>query len=416
MDMKKRLPIGIQDFVSIREDDFLYVDKTSLIHRLISGSGRFFFLSRPRRFGKSLLCSTLGAIFEGRRELFNGLAVDSLEWEWKKHPVIKLDLNPGNYKLGSAELYVTLNRELEFAALKYEVPFSGETISDRFSRLIYALKERFQEKTVVVIDEYDKPLLNTMDDPAIHIAMRDELKAFYGVLKSSDAYLKFVSLTGVTKFSHVSIFSDLNQLVDLTLDPRYATLCGLTQEEVDNNFESEIKDILSNTGKDKETYVEELRKFYNGYRFSKSLIKVYNPFGLLKHFDSGGEFLPYWYETGTPTFLIKLMDKQKIDVLELNDLRVAYEDFGKYDMESMRAVPVLYQSGYLTITDYDEESKLFVLNYPNEEIRSSFTKSLLEHYAPVSESLSRSLHTQLPQAFFKGDVASAMNALKIFFL
>ncbi|MDR2542786.1 MAG: AAA family ATPase, partial [Treponema sp.] len=265
--MKRRLPIGIQDFVKIREDGFCYVDKTERIHQLINGSATACFLSRPRRFGKSLLCSTLGAIFEGQRELFGEIAgrqalvIDSLNWEWKKHPVIKLDLNPGNYSNGVKELYITLNRDLELCAKKYGVPFSGETASDRFARLIFTLKEHFKERVVVIIDEYDKPLLNTIDNPELHVEMRSELKNFYGVLKSSDSHLKFVFLTGVSKFSHVSIFSDLNHLADLTLDPRYADICGMTQEEVEKNFEPEIEGILQETRKDRETYLEELKRF-----------------------------------------------------------------------------------------------------------------------------------------------------------
>ena len=283
--MKRRLPIGIQDFVSIRKDGFCYVDKTARIHQLISGSGGAFFLSRPRRFGKSLLCSTLGAIFEGRRELFRGLAIEKRDWDWKPAPVIHIDLNPGNYSNGIAELYANLNRNLDLCAQKYGVSFSGETVSDRFARLIYALKDRLGEPVAVIIDEYDKPLLSTIENSELHIAMRNELKGFYGVLKSSDAHLKFVFLTGVTKFSHVSVFSDLNHLVDLTLDSRYADICGITQEELEVNFEPEIEDILQDAGKAREAYFEELRRFYNGYRFSKKNLKIYNPFWLTQTFQ-----------------------------------------------------------------------------------------------------------------------------------
>jgi hypothetical protein len=418
--MNRKLPISIQDFVSLREDGFCYVDKTAHIHRLITGSGRAFFLSRPRRFGKSLLCSTLGAIFEGRRDLFGeiaghpALAINSLDWAWKKHPVIRLDLNPGNYSNGTDVLFTNLNRNMEHCAQKYGVSVSGESSADRFARLIYTLKNHFSERVVVIIDEYDKPLLNTMDNPTIHTKMRDELKGFYGVLKSSDEYLKFVFLTGVTKFSHVSVFSDLNQLVDLTLEPKYAGLCGITQDELEQNFMPEIEEILQNTGNNRELYLEKLRRFYNGYRFSKNPLKVYNPFGLLKHFNSDGEFLTYWYESGTPTFLIKLILNQKINILDLNNLQVSYADFKKYDIETMQAVSLLYQSGYLTISDYEEEPNLFTLDYPNEEVRASFAQSLLEMYAPSSEDTFRALCTRLPLALHKGDVEAAMNMLQSF--
>jgi len=377
--MKRRLPIGIQDFASIREEGFCYVDKTARIHQLITGSGRAFFLSRPRRFGKSLLCSTLGAIFEGRRELFTGLAIDSLDWEWKKHPVIKLDLNAGVYSNGVEALHSVLYSELQREAEKFKLTLEQTDVISQLKYIIQKTNEKTGEKAVVIIDEYDKPLINTIDEPQIHIKMRDELKGFYGVLKSYDAYLQFVFLTGVSKFSHVSIFSDLNHLVDLTLDPRYADICGITQEEVEQNFNPEINAILEETGKSRDEYMGNLRRFYNGYRFSQKQLSVYNPFGLLNHFDKSGEFLPYWYETGTPTFLINLIIKQKINIVDLNNMQVGYEDFQIYiDVENLKAEPLLYQSGYLTIKDYNKDINQFTLDYPNDEVRSCFSKLLLE--------------------------------------
>jgi hypothetical protein len=418
--MKRRLPIGIQDFPKIREEGFCYVDKTARIHQLINGSGQAFFLSRPRRFGKSLLCSTLGAFFEGRRELFEqtvgqpALAINSLEQEWKKHPVIQLDLNPGNYHEGTAVLVSALHNALKNIARTYNAELRGQYISEQFSNLIQDLHEHFHEKVVVIIDEYDKPQLSTMENDELHIAMRNELKGFYSVLKSSDKDLRFVFLTGVTKFSHISIFSDLNHLVDLTLDPRYADICGITHEEIERNFEPEIKEILENNGINREAYFDKLRRYYNGYRFSEKLLTVYNPFGLLNHFDKDGRFLPYWYETGTPTFLINLIIKQKINILDLTKMKVGYEDFRKYDIETMKAEPLLYQSGYLTIRDYDEDLNQYILDYPNDEVRVSFSKSLLEQYLQPSGEASRALNTRLAAALFEGDVDGAMNSLKSF--
>ena len=412
--MKRRLPIGIQDFASIREEGFCYVDKTARIHQLITGSGRAFFLSRPRRFGKSLLCSTLGAIFEGRRELFNGLAIDSLDWEWKKHPVITLDLNPGNYLQGTVILNSSLTNALNNIARSYGLELRGQFAVEQFSNLISDLHEHLKEKVVVIVDEYDKPLLSTIEDKELHIAMRNELKGFYSVLKSSDKDLRFVFLTGVSKFSHVSIFSDLNHLVDLTLDPRYSDICGITQEEVEQNFNPEINAILEETGKSRDEYMGNLRRFYNGYRFSEKLLSVYNPFGLLNHFDQCGKFLPYWYETGTPTFLINLIIKQKINIVDLNNMQVGFEDFRKYDIENMEALPLLYQSGYLTISDYDMERNRFILDYPNEEVRSSFARSLIRQYLQVPSDKSPSLINKLLDAFYDGNVDEAMNSLKSF--
>ncbi len=419
--MKQLLPIGIQDFIDIRKKGFCYVDKTARIHQLITGSGKAFFFSRPRRFGKSLLCSTLGAIFEGRRELFGeiagqpALAIDSLEWAWKKHPVIRLDLNAGVYSKGVEELYSVFSRELEREARKQGLLLEGTNYVNQFANLIESSYQKTGEQAVVIVDEYDKPLLGTIDDPSLHVKMREELKGFYGILKSYDKYLQFVLLTGVTKFSHVSVFSDLNHLVDLTFDPRYADICGITPKEVKENFEPEIREIVENTGRNREVYLEELRRFYNGYRFTRKPLTVYNPFGLLNHFDQGGEFLPYWYETGTPAFLVNLIIKQKVNILDLHDMHVRYEDFSKYDIETMKAEPLLYQSGYLTIADYDEDRNRFTLDYPNEEVRSCFAQSLLKQYLQVPEDRERSLSVRLPDALYDGDVASAIDVLRQFF-
>jgi len=413
--MKRRLPTGIQDFAKIRKGNYVYADKTACIHQLITDSEGAFFLSRPRRFGKSLLCSTLGAIFEGRRELFKGLAIDSLEWEWKKHPVIRIDLNPGNYTEGIATLKKTLQGALESSATSLGLTLSGELVTIQFMNLIRDAHLKYGERAAVIIDEYDKPLLSTIDMRDLREEIRMELKGFYSVLKSADPHLKFVFLTGVTKFSHVSIFSDLNHLIDLTLDPDYASICGITQEELETDFAPEIESVLEKSGKDRGKYLEELRRFYNGYRFSEEPIKVYNPFGLLKHFRKNGKFLSYWYDTGTPTFLIKLIASQKINILDLSDMQVGENDFHKYDIENMRAQPILYQSGYLTIKDYDEEFELYTLDFPNVEVRSCFANSLLDHYMESSDETAGSLNTVLSQALLKGDIEGAINALRRFF-
>jgi len=413
--MKRRLPIGIQDFAKIREGNYVYADKTACIHQLITGSEGAFFLSRPRRFGKSLLCSILGTIFEGRRELFNGLAIDSLEWEWKRHPVIRIDLNHGNYTEGTDTLKKILRNALKNAATKLGLSVRGQVVSDRFLNLIQDAHLKYGERVAVIIDEYDKPLLSTIDKGELREEIRMELKGFYSVIKSADSHLTFVFLTGVTKFSHVSIFSDLNHLTDLTLDPDYAGICGITQEELEASFAPEIESVLEKNGKERETYLGELRRFYNGYRFSEEPLRVYNPFGLLKHFNKNGKFLSYWYDTGTPTFLIKLIASQKINILDLSDMQVGDNDFHKYDIENMRAQPILYQSGYLTIKDYDEEFELYTLDFPNVEVRSCFANSLLDHYMESSDETAGALNTGLSQALLKGDIEGVINTLRRFF-
>jgi hypothetical protein len=419
--MNRKLPIGIQDFVSIRQEAYVYVDKTARIHKLITGSGRVFFLSRPRRFGKSLLCSTLGALFEGRRDLFGAiagqppLAIDGLEWEWKQYPVIRIDLNPGDYERGTDELSVTIKRMLELCAGKYDVPFTGETLSDLFARLIRSLYEKYQEKVVVIIDEYDKPLLTTIDAPEIHAKIRSALKAFYGVLKSSDACLQFVLLTGVTKFSQVSVFSDLNNLTDISLNPDYYDLCGITQEELEVDFLPEIDCVVKEKNINTDEYLARLRRFYNGYRFSKKEETVYNPFGLLNHFFNHGDFEAYWFSTGTPAFLIKLIEQQKIDILGLEKKAFTLAGLQKFNVDNMDALAVLYQSGYLTIADYDGEFNEYRLDYPNEEVRSAFAEALLEGYIHASMQDVNALAVKLPKALVKGDIEGAMNMLPPFF-
>jgi hypothetical protein len=418
--MKRLLPIGLQDFASIREDGFCYVDKTARIHELLTGSGRVCFLSRPRRFGKSLLCSTLVAVFEGKRELFaeiagqKALAIDSLEWEWKKHPVIWLDLSPENYTENAEALDSLLHNSLDNIAADYGLQANGDTAAQKFANLIKDMYKRFGEKVAVIIDEYDAPLLGTIDKPEIHVQLREKLKGFYGVLKANGACLRFVFLTGVTKFSHVSIFSNLNNLKDLTLDPKYADICGLTEEEVFETYGPEIAGILAETGKSRDEYVAELRRFYNGYRFTEKPLKVYNPFGMLLHLDSGGKFQSYWYDTGTPTFLIKLIREQKINILDLSSLQVGLADFQRYDIADMMAEPILYQSGYLTVADYNEATQQYSLDYPNEEVRSCFARSLLDHYMADSGARAGSLNVKLHQALYRGDVDGAMAVLRQF--
>jgi hypothetical protein len=419
---KRILPLGIQDFQKVRENGYIYVDKTPQIYQLISGVRGAFFLSRPRRFGKSLLCSTLGAIFEGRRELFGEIAgrpslpIDDLDWELKKHPVIRLDLSAGNYGNGVETLRSVLYAEMRGAAKIYGVKLDRTDIpASQFKNLIEEAYEKTGEKVVVIIDEYDSPLTGTLTKRDVHIELRDELRAFYSVLKSCDAHLRFIFLTGISKFSQVSIFSALNQLSDMTLDPCYADICGLTQEEIEADFGPEIDDILESTGRSREEYLDKLRQFYNGYRFSEKPLTVYNPFGLLNHFHEGGKFRPYWYRTGTPTLLTDLINDRNINILNLNNTQVGYEDFDRFEIDNMEPEPLLYQTGYLTITDYDESRRhCFTLDYPNLEVRSAFSTSLAAHCMKTSLKESSALCDKMTTALCGGDVDAALEAVKLF--
>jgi len=414
----RKLPIGIQDFEKLRRGSHVYVDKTSSIYRLIQGEAAYF-LSRPRRFGKSLLCSTIGAIFENKRELFQEIAgfpaleIDSLDWEWKKHPVILLSLNNANYS--SVDVLIsTLDSLLNQIAKDNGLELREKLINLKFKNLIIDLYEKYKERVVVLIDEYDKPLLDAIGNNELHVQIRNELKGFYGILKASDKYLRFVFLTGISKFAHVSIFSDLNHIKDLTLDQKYADLCGLTQEEVEQHFEPEIANIIIEKGKTRETYLQELKEYYNGYRFSEKPLTLYNPFGLLNHFADNSKFAPYWYTTGTPTFLIDLIKSQKIDILNLSEFSFMLSEFFKFDIESMDAIVILYQTGYLTISDYDDDKDKYSLDYPNLEVRASFSKSLIQQYLEVEPINSNALISKLPDAILDGDIEGMIEVLRTF--
>ncbi|GHT48136.1 hypothetical protein FACS1894102_0470 [Spirochaetia bacterium] len=381
---KTKFPLGIQTFSKIREGDYHYVDKTARMYELITTTD-VVFLSRPRRFGKSLLCSTLRSFFEGRRDLFSGLAIDLLNDEWKTHPVIHIILNQGDYNNdGITALNARLHGALLDASERLEIPLRSGIVSEEFSDLIKNAHIKYGEKVAVIIDEYDKPLLDTLDDKDIHEIIRGTLKGFYGVLKAQDEHLKFVFLTGVTKFSKVSIFSDLNNLTDISLNPRYADICGITQEELEREFAEEIKQCSINYKGDT-NYLDKLKTYYNGYRFSEKALTVYNPFGLLHHFYNTGKFQPYWFESGSPDFLIKLIEQQKINILELENMEISIDEFNAYNADTMAAVPILYQSGYLTIVNYNELDFSYTLDFPNDEVRISFAKSLSKVYsgAPV---------------------------------
>jgi hypothetical protein len=359
------------------------------------------------------LCSTLAALFEGERELFKGLAIDKMDWDWTPRPVVRIDLNSGDYSQGLSELTATLQNSLESSARKLGLELRGKSLGTQFSKLLEDAHLKTGKQVVVVIDEYDKPLLGTVDDKKTHKILRNALKGFYGVLKSADAHLRLSFITGVTKFSKVSIFSDLNNLTDLTLNPDYADLCGITQKELESNFVDEMGAAAKKNRMDIKAYKAKLKKFYNGYRFTEKNLTVYNPFGLLKHFFNHGKFHPWWFESGSPSFLVKLVKDQKIDLLNLENLSMGYSDLNKSDVETMRAVPVLYQAGYLTIRDYKSAFDIYRLGWPNDEVRLSFANEMLALYMPSANRAT--LTEKLVVALQEGDVDGFMEALQPFY-
>ena len=377
-----KYPIGIQSFDSIRTGGYVYVDKTAQIFRL-ADQGKYYFLSRPRRFGKSLLISTLEAYFLGQKELFDGLALERLETEWKQYPVLHLDLNVDKYDTPN-NLNQVLNEALSQLESIYGCNPNEATLPLRFKGVIRRACEQTGEPVVVLVDEYDKPLLSTIDNKPLHDAYLNTLKGFFSVLKSQDQYIRFAFLTGVSRFSHVSIFSDLNNLKDISMDTRYADICGISEEELHAYFEESIRELASGNGMTYERTCEKLREQYDGYHFRKDSMGIYNPYSLLNTFDSL-EFNDYWFRTGTPTFLVKLLQKNDYQLQELKGLYVDDSVLQSIDEDYTDPVPVLFQSGYLTITGYDPELG-YRLDFPNREVERGFFNFLVPYYTSLQKS------------------------------
>ena len=383
MDMTRKLPIGIQTFEEIRNGGYLYVDKTALVYQ-IANVGKPYFLSRPRRFGKSLLLSTFEAYFQGRKDLFRGLAIEKLETEWTQYPVLHLDLNAEKYDSKEA-LERMLSRNLSLWEESWGADAAEISISSRFAGVLRRACEQTGKQVVVLIDEYDKPLLQALLDEPLLEEYRRILKAFYGVLKSADCYLRFVFLTGVTKFAQVSVFSDLNQLQDISLWPDYSALCGITKEELVRTFTPEIERLGTCNGMDFNATLDEMVRMYDGYHFYPHCEGVFNPFSVLnacksKTLDS------FWFQTGTPTYLVDLLKQSDYDLRLLVDgMEVTSSAFSEYRAEANNPLPMIYQSGYLTIKDYDKEVNLYTLGFPNDEVRYGFLNFLVPYYTRVTD-------------------------------
>ena len=374
------LPIGIQTFEKIRVDNAVYVDKTQFIEKLAKYKCPYF-LSRPRRFGKSLFISTLRSYFEGRKDLFEGLAISKSEKEWKKYPVFYFDFNIGDFTTEEA-FRTSLGLKLDSYEKIYGVR-NKKAVSpaDRFSDLIQQAHEKTGLQAVVLVDEYDKPLLNVMDDEVLVEAFRKILKSFYGVLKGEDAHIRFVFITGVTRFDKVSIFSDLNNLTDISLSEEYTDICGITQQELEENFITEIENIAEKTGYNKQDCISVLKKYYDGYHFSQNVkTDIYNPFSLMNAFFNN-IFGSYWFSSGTPTFLTKMMLDVNFDYKALEEgIDVDSRSLEEYRLNSSEPVPLLYQTGYLTIKNYEKEFQSFTIGLTNEEVKYGLYKKLLPLY------------------------------------
>ena len=409
----RKLPIGIQTFEDIRNDGYLYVDKTALMWT-IANIGKPFFLSRPRRFGKSLLISTFEAYFKGRRDLFTGLAVEQLEKKWEEYPVLHLDLNAEKYDSPDRLDAILSNQLTQWEAI-YGRGEDETTLSSRFLGVIRRASEQAGRGVVVLVDEYDKPLLQAIQNEPLLDSYRSTLKAFYGVLKSADRYLRFAFLTGVTKFSQVSVFSDLNQLNDISLNYDFSTLCGITREELLANFEPEIAALSQANDINTKEVVETMTRQYDGYHFHPNGEGVFNPFSVLNAFFSK-EFGNYWFQTGTPTFLVELLKESDYDLRLLMDgIETAASAFTEYRADRKNPIPLIYQSGYLTIKGYDEEFGMYRLGFPNREVEEGFVRFLLPYYANVNKVESPFEIQKFVREVRSGDYSSFFRRLQSFF-
>ena len=397
-----RYPIGIQDFEKLRLNDFIYIDKTQQIFELLEGAGYYFF-SRPRRFGKSLLLSTLNYIFEGKKELFKDLWIEN-KIDWKSYPIIRLDFSAMNYRdLG---LHESLFRRLRDIAKKYQLQIEDNSLKDFFEKLILELSKT--EKVVILIDEYDKPIVDYLEPEQIPTAKenRDILKNFYGVLKNLDGHIRFLFITGVSKFSKVSIFSDLNHLEDLTIDSSFATIVGYTQSELEKYFGQRIVQLAHNQGFSYEDLLQKIKEWYNGYSWLGE--KVYNPFSVLR-FMKNGHLMNYWFETGTPTFLVKLINKE----FQYNFEKVKADDrmLSNFQLEDIQTLPLLFQTGYLTIQE--KIDRKYILSYPNLEVKYSLLEHLLGEHTKLNSV--NAVADDLKEAFEQQDFELFQEQINVLF-
>ena len=368
-------PIGIQNFEKIREGGYVYVDKTDLIHQIVR-TGGYYFLSRPRRFGKSLLVSTMEAYFQGKKDLFHGLAIEKLEKDWTEYPVLHLDLSGVTYTDENV-----LNEKMESTLRQWEKLYGlandFKTDSVRFYNIIDAAYEKTGKPVIILIDEYDKPLLDSAGNQALREAYRSRLQGFYSVMKSQDGKIRFGFLTGVTKFGKLSIFSGLNNLEDISLSRTYADLCGISEADLHHYFTQSVQELAQANELTQEECFAQIKDYYDGYHFAPDTPDIYNPFSLLRCLKSR-EFGDYWYETGTPTFVVKALRSGKFNLEDLTLEGVPASALGGVNADDSDPVPVLYQSGYLTIQSYDERWQSYTLKYPNKEVERGFMECLVK--------------------------------------
>ena len=378
-----KFPIGLQNFQGLREDGYAYVDKTAFVYELAQ-TGKYYFLSRPRRFGKSLFISTLEAYYLGKKELFKGLALEQLEKDWTVHPVLHLDLNVGKYDTPEA-LIERLNHHLSGWEKTYDlIPETSQSSATRFENIIGRAYDKTGQKVVILVDEYDKPLLQAIGNKELQDDYRATLKSVYGVAKTMDGYIQLAFFTGVTKFSKVSVFSELNNLADISLDYRFSEICGITEKEIHQHFDEVVSQMAEANYLTKDECYAKLKENYDGYRFNEESVGLYNPFSLINAL-SVQRFKDYWFETGTPTFLVETLKRNNYELENMTREEVTADLLGSLDSIGTNPLPLLYQSGYLTIKGYNPRFMTYRLGFPNGEVERGFTKFLYMYYAPIRQ-------------------------------
>ena len=405
-------PIGIQKFDKIRRDGYVYVDKTELIYNL-AATGCYYFLSRPRRFGKSLLVSTMEAYFRGKRELFEGLAIEKLEKNWYEYPVIHLDLSGVSYKLPDS-LEKVLDEKLLFLEKEFDVNRTSDMHSLRFQRIIDSAYKKFGRQVVILIDEYDKPIIDNLLNEDLQEEFRVALQGFYSVMKSMDGKIKFGFLTGVTKIGKLSVFSGLNNLQDISMNAAYVDICGISEEDLHHYFNESVKELASSNNLSEDECYCKLKEMYDGYHFCEDSVGVYNPFSILNTFKVN-KFKEYWFETGTPTFMVDVIKKTNFDVTTLSNQSMDSTLLSSVDSVFENPVPLLFQSGYLTITDYNEQFGLYHLSFPNTEVKNGFLNFLLKYYTPLEGQSGSTLIYTLWKAVQDGKPETFMQTLDSLF-
>ena len=410
---RKLYPIGIQTFEEVRKLDNLYIDKTEYIYRMTHTDGKYFFLSRPRRFGKSLLVSTFKSYFEGKKELFEGLAIEKLEKEWNEYPVLHFDLSKGKH-MEKAQLEEYLGYLLEDYEQKYGIENHRNGNNNRFNDLIEVVYWKTGKQVVVLIDEYDAPLLDVAHEKEKLDELRNTMRNFYSPLKGNESMLRFVFLTGITKFSQLSIFSELNNITNVSMDEPYAGICGITKEELLTQMSDDIDALAEHLELSREETIQELKDHYDGYHFCWPSPDVFNPYSLLNCF-ADGRMDDYWFGSGTPTYLINMMRKYEFLPADLGEvIEVGKKDFDAPTETMTTIVPLLYQSGYVTIKGYDKPTKLYLLALPNQEIRVGLYGSLLPHYLTDKSAKANTTIAKMSVLVKKGDMDAAFCLLNDF--